>query len=53
MFFNKNSRVQTFLPSSYLKTVIPGLRDEAPPSDCKVYKEIDGEKKLIRIERVK
>lgn len=40
-----------------LKTVnknelrVPGLRDEAPNSECKVYMMINGQKKLVRIEK--
>ena len=33
------------------KRRVPGLRDEAQASPCKVYKIINGEKKLIRIEK--
>jgi hypothetical protein len=29
---------------------IPGLRNTAPPSPCKVYKMIGGKKVLIRVE---
>lgn len=47
-----NSKTQKLLPLSYLETIVPGLRNEAPPSDCKVYKVIDGIKTLVRIEKV-
>ena len=29
---------------------VPGLRDEAPASPCKVYKLVDGKKTLVRVE---
>lgn len=33
-----------------IKRRVPGLRDEAPPSTCKVFKMVNGKKVLVREE---
>jgi len=51
MYGDDQRSLLTMKTITVMKRRVPGLRDEAPPSECKVYKMVEGKKTLIRIEK--
>ena len=51
MYGDDQRSLLTMKVLTVMKRRVPGLRDEAPASECKVYKMVEGKKTLIRIEK--